>query len=65
MKKKSKPRMKNFLVEVEYQPHPDSHEEVVRARTKKEALKKFYDRNYLDGDVLEEKVTANKKPSWE
>lgn len=60
MKKKTKPRLKRFLVSVVMQ---DRHEEVIRARTPKEALKKFYktgDGQHIELEVVNEEVRLAK-----
>ncbi len=55
-KTSKKPKLKKFLVSVET---TDYHEEEILARSKKEALIKFYeegDGQFLDGSVAHESV---------
>jgi len=60
-KAKRKPKLKKFLVSVEYQPYPDSLDEEIEATSAQAALAKFYQRYDLDGDVLDERVEEVKE----
>ena len=49
-------RTKKYIV---YVVTKERFEEIVEATSKKKALEKFYEENYLDGEIIEESVEVD------